>query len=227
MKSISHPDDTVVIACAAGKNHPASKDPNAGYLITRDDKPILFVADPKIAPQQSEVEYRRPDDIAPSGLSWRDELVKYNKNHRDNGANPRCLLPAWRLYKNSAYGHLVNQLGEDKVFILSAGWGLIPASFLTPYYNITFVGKGYKRRYKRARYADFSMLPDDASHPIHFVGGKSYVSLFLKLTAETDAERVIHYVGLLPRKTNCRVCRFESNQRNQRKWHYECAMTLW
>ena len=193
--------------------------------MTADGKPVFFVADPAIAPQQSEVEYRRPDDITPSGLSWRDELVKYNKNHRDNGANPRCLLPAWRLYKNSAYGHLVNQLGEDKVFILSAGWGLIPAPFLTPYYNITFVGKGYKRRYKRARYADFSMLPKDASHPIHFLGGKDYVPLFLRLTAETGAERIIHHVGSPPPAPNCRFRRFETTRRTN--WHYECAMTLW
>ena len=105
------PDDIVVIACAGSKNRPVSKDPNAGYLETENGKPILFVANPAIAPQQSEVEYRRPDHIEPSGLSWRKELVKYNKTYRDTGANPRCLLPAWRLYKNSAYGHLVNQLG--------------------------------------------------------------------------------------------------------------------
>ena len=221
------PDDTVVIVCAAGKNRPASKDPNAGCLETADGKPVLFVGDPAIAPRGSEVEYRRPDDIAPSGLSWREELVKYNKTYRDTGANPRCLLPAWRLYANPAYKHLVNQLGKDKVFILSAGWGLISAPFLMPDYNITFVGKGYKRRYKRDRYADFSMLPKDASHPIHFVGGKSYVPLFLELTEGTSAERVIHHVGLLPTAPNCRVCCFDSNPRNPRTWHYECAMTLW
>ena len=222
------PDDTVVIACAAGKNRPASTNPNAGHLTTADDKPILFVADPKIAPQQSEVEYRRPDDIAPSGLSWRDELVKYNKNHRDNGANPRCLLPAWRLYTHRAYKHLVNRLGEDKVFILSAGWGLIPAPFLTPDYDITFTQKAetYKRRCQQDDwYADFSMLPKDASHPIHFVSGRDYVPLFLRLTEGTDAERVIHHVGSPPPAPNCRFRHFETTRRTN--WHYECAMTLW
>ena len=219
------PDDTVVIACAGSKNRPASKDPNAGYFVMADGKPVLFVADPAIAPLRPEVEYQRPYDIAPSGLSWRDELDQYNKNYRDTGANPRCLLPAWRLYANSAYGHLVNRLGEDKVFILSAGWGLIPAPFLTPYYDITFVGKGYKRRYKKDRYADFSMLPKAASHPIHFVGGRSYVFLFLRLTEETSAERVIHHVGLPPTAPNCRFRFFETNRRTN--WHYECAMKLW
>ena len=59
-------------------------------------------------------------------------------------------LACLRLYKNSAYEYLVNQLGEDKVFILSAGWGLIPAPFLTPDYDITFSGnaEAYKRRRK-------------------------------------------------------------------------------
>lgn len=223
------PDDIVVIACAGSKNRPASKDPNAGYLEMANGKPILFVAYPEIAPLRSEVKYQRPDDIASSGLSWRKELVKYNKTYRDTGANPLGLLPAWRLYENSAYGHLVNQLGEDKVFILSAGWGLIPAPFLTPDYDITFSGnaEAYKRRRKQDRYADFSMLPRDSSHPIHFVGGKSYVSLFFRLTAETGAERIIHYVGDYPPPPapNCRFRRFETTRRTN--WHYECAMKLW
>ena len=216
------PDDTVVIQCAG------SKDPDAGCLMAADGKPVFFVANPAIAPQQSEVEYQRPDDIAPSGLSWREELVQYNKTCRDTGANPRCLLPAWRLYANPAYRHLVNQLGKDKVFILSAGWGLISAPFLTPDYDITFSGnaEAYKRRRKRDRYADFLMLPKDLSHPIHFVGGKDYVPLFLRLTAETDAERIIHYVGHRPSPApNCRFCRFETKR--ETNWHYECATTLW
>lgn len=215
------PEGIVVIQCAASKAR------NAGRLATADGKPILFVADPATAPRRPKVEYRRPDDIAPSGLSWRDELVKYNKTYRDTGANPLGLLPAWRLYANPAYKHLVNRLGEDKVFILSAGWGLISASFLTPNYDITFSGnaEAYKRRRKQDRYADFSMLPKDASHPIHFVGGKSYVSLFLRLTAGTGAERVIHHVGSPPPALNCRFRRFETTRRTN--WHYECAMKLW
>ena len=215
-------EGTVVIVCAA------RKDPNAGRLATADGKPVFFVADPVTAPQRPEVQYRCPDDIAPSGLSWRDELVQYNENYRDAGANPLGLLPAWRLYANPAYKHLVNQLGEDKVFILSGGWGLIPAPFLTPDYDITFSvnAEAYKRRRQQDDwYADLSMLPEDASHPIHFVGGKSYVPFFLKLTAETGAERVIHHVGSPPSAPNCRFRRFETRRRTN--WHYECAMTLW
>ena len=216
------PEGTVVIVCAA------RKDPNAGRLATADGKPVFFVADPVTAPQRSEVQYRCPDDIAPSGLSWRDELTQYNENYRDAGANPLGLLPAWRLYANPAYKHLVNQLGEDKVFILSGGWGLIPAPFLTPDYDITFSvnAEAYKRRRQQDDwYADLSMLPEDASHPIHFLGGKSYVPFFLKLTAETDAERVIHHVGSPPPAPKCRFRRFETTRRTN--WHYECAMTLW
>ena len=217
------PEGIVVIQCAASKAR------NAGCLMAADGKPVFFVANPAIAPQQSEVEYRRPDDIAPSGLSWREELVKYNKTYRDTGANPRGLLPAWRLYANRAYKHLVNQLGKDKVFILSAGWGLIPAPFLTPDYDITFSGKAeaYKRRRKQDNWdTDFLMLPKNASHPIHFVGGKDYVCLFLRLTAGTSAERVIHHVGHRPSPApNCRFCRFETTRRTN--WHYECAMELW
>ena len=222
------PEGAVVIQCAASKNRPASKDTAAGCLATADGKSILFVADPATAPLLPEVEYRRPDDIAPSGVSWRKELAKYNKNYRDTGANPLGLLPAWRLYENPAYEYLVNRLGEDKVFILSAGWGLIPASFLTPDYDITFTQKAetYKRRRQQDDwYADFSMLPKEASHPIHFVGGRDYVPLFRELMAETDAERVIHHVGSPPPAPTCRFRRFETTRRTN--WHYECAMTLW
>jgi hypothetical protein len=35
---------------------------------------------------------------------------------------------------------LVEKFGIEKVFILSAGWGLIRADFLTPNYDITFSG---------------------------------------------------------------------------------------
>ena len=43
--------------------------------------------------------------------------------------------------QRDTYRALVKRFGIDKTYILSAGWGLIPASFLTPYYDITFTGE--------------------------------------------------------------------------------------
>jgi hypothetical protein len=52
--------------------------------------------------------------------------------------NPLGLYPAYRLYENRVYGRLVEAFGVENIYILSAGWGLIRADFLTPYYDITF-----------------------------------------------------------------------------------------
>jgi hypothetical protein len=62
-------------------------------------------------------------------------LIDYNENP---GSNQLGLYPAFELYKNDIYRKLVDCFGIDKTFILSAGWGLIRASFLTPWYDITF-----------------------------------------------------------------------------------------
>ena len=211
---------TVVIQCAATKR------PNAGHLTTEDGKQVLFVANPASAPPNPDVVYRRPDDDALSGLSWRQVLAKYNEAHGSAEANPLGLLPAWRLYRESTYERLVDRLGEDNVFILSAGWGLISAAYLTPNYDVTYSANadGYKRRRPRERYADFSMLPKDTSLPIVFLGGKDYVPLFCRLTEGTSAERVVHHVGEPPAAPNCRVVRFETDRRTN--WHYECARSL-
>ena len=209
-----------VIQCAARKR------PNAGHLTTEEGKPVLFVANATTAPRNTDVVYQCPDDVALSASSWRDVLVKYNETHGSAQTNPLGLLPAWRLYQDSTYEYLVDHLGQDNVFILSAGWGLISAAFLTPMYDITFAGnvKDYKRRRSHERYADFSMLPEDPLLPIIFLGGKDYVPLFCRLTEGTSAERLVYHVGEPPCAPNCRTVRFETNRRTN--WHYECARWL-
>ena len=213
-------DFIVVIQCAARKK------PNAGHLTTEDNKPILFVANPVAAPRRPDVVHRRPDDMALSTLSWRDVLAKYNEVHRGAEDNPLGLLPAESLYADATYEYLADRLADDCLFILSAGWGLIPANFLTPNYDITFSANAedYKHRQAHERYADFSMLPKESSRPIHFLGGKSYVPLFCQLTEGTGAERIVYYVGEPPHAPNCRTVRFGTPRRTN--WHYECARNL-
>ena len=113
----------VVIQCAAKKK------PNAGCLLRRDGQKVLFVADPDFAPTGAGHAYARPDDVSDIGVSWRAALLRYND---DPGNNPLGLVPAWRLYKNKTYGLLKNRYGLERLYILSAGWGLIAAHFLTP-----------------------------------------------------------------------------------------------
>lgn len=69
----------------------------------------------------------------------------------------------------------MDRFGLHKVYILSAGWGLIRADFLTPYYyDVTFSqsAEGYKRRRKSDRYQDFSMLPEHAEEEIVFLAAR-------------------------------------------------------
>jgi hypothetical protein len=94
------------------------------------------------------------------------------------------------VYGNKVYERLADHFGGQKVFILSAGWGLIRADFLTPYYDITFSqsADAYKRRKKTDRYADFCMPPGDTDDDIFFFGGKDYLPLFC-LTDRCEQEQ--------------------------------------
>tara|TARA_R110002110_G_scaffold137735_2_gene323083 strand:- start:9692 stop:10246 length:555 start_codon:yes stop_codon:yes gene_type:complete len=161
----------VVIQCAAKKTR------NAGHLCYQNGQNVLFVAEPGSAPVSAGTKYARPDDVADTGSSWRNELIRYNEAPTNN---PLGLVPAWQLYKNPAYGFLAKTYGLEKLYILSAGWGLIAADFLTPVYDITFSSSAdaYKRRRNKDRYDDLCMLPSNSDEPVVFFGGKDYISLF-------------------------------------------------
>ena len=103
------------------------------------------------------------------------------------------------------------------------------ADFLLPDYDIMFSNQAasYKRRrkHKRDRYEDFSMLPTDRAGPIVFLGGTDYVAFFCSLTRDVEARRIVfHYSGTPPRAMDCELRRFEAA--SPRNWHYECASAL-
>jgi len=205
----------VVIQCAAKKS------PQAGYLQTSSGKNVFFVADPSLAPVREGIVYAHPDDIAEDGNSWREKLLEYNESP---GENPLGLLPAWQLYGNSTYELLMNRFGTEKLYILSAGWGLIPADFLTPDYDITFSASAekYKRRRKADRYNDFEMLDNPKSEPVVFFGGKDYISLFCELTKTVKGLKTVFFNSATPPSTpGCTIKRFVTRTRTN--WHYECA----
>ncbi len=161
-----------------------------------------------------------PSETARSLITWRDLLAEYNAT----GANPLGLLPAYRLYRHQVYGQLAGRYGVDNVFILSAGWGLIRADFLTPKYDITFSAGAdkYKKRSKRDRYNDFRMLPDDCCDDVVFFGGKDYLPLFCNLTREYRGRRFIYYnSGSPPGLPGCTLIRYQTTTRTN--WHYGCA----
>ncbi|MBB5052690.1 hypothetical protein HNQ36_002664 [Afipia massiliensis] len=204
----------VVIQCAARKHD------DAGFLRTGDGRPVLFVAQPGEAPPDGDFIYARPDDLVDSVSSWRDVLLEYNRR----GGNPLKLRPAFELYMNDSYRRLAERFGLENTFILSAGWGLINAAFLTPYYDITFsaAADSFKRRRKTEPYRDFCMLPDDSGGPVVFFGGKDYLPLFCELTRSVGLKRLVFYNSSQPPQApGCSVVRFPTTTRTN--WHYECV----
>ena len=207
----------VVIQCAAKKRS------SAGFLKTKDGRPVHFVGDPAAAPGSGSMAYARPDDMSDFGVSWRDVLLDYNRNP---GNNPLGLCRASDLYSNPIYRRIVDRIGEEKTYILSAGWGLINASFLTPNYDITFSVLDAANRYKRRRkidvYLDERALPASSEEPVFFFGGKEYVPLFCKLTSEVGVKRTVFYNSEVePVAPGCSIERFVTTTRTN--WQNECA----
>lgn len=205
----------IVIQCAAKKNS------DAGCMTNKDGVRILFVADPDAAPPSNELIYARPDDIAEGGKSWRDLLLNYNKQPH---SNPPDLYPAFQLYTNDTYRALVKKYRAENVYILSAGWGLISAEFLTPKYDITFSpsADSYKRRRKRDLYSDFRMLPEGCDDDLVFFGGKDYTPLFCKLSSDYAGKKFVFYnSATLPEAPSCELIKYHTSTRMN--WHYECA----
>lgn len=192
----------------------------SGVLPKSRRKKVVFVADPARAPASSDVIYARPDDPADDGATWREQVARYN---RTPDVNPFGLSRAYELYENQTYGELVRGFGLDNTMILSAGWGLITARFLTPRYDITFSAsaESYVRRRKTEPYRDFCSLPTEAKGPIVFFGGKEYVPLFASLTAQLDHKIVFYNSASPPSAPGCSVRRFNTSTRTN--WHYECA----
>lgn len=207
----------IVIQCAN------SKRPGAGTLLTKDSTPVKFVARPELAPDD-DYAYARPDDISDNDESWRQRLEHYNASV---SGNPLGLLPAYELYENPVYLQLAEKVGRSRLFILSAGWGLISANFLTPVYDITFSTEArgpnlYKRRRRGDHFADFCMLPENTTEPVLFLGGKSYLPLFLSLTRNIRTSRTICYNSIIPPDApGCSLVRFDTTCKTN--WHYSCA----
>jgi hypothetical protein len=207
----------VVIQCQGRKQ------PNAGRLRTVDGRPVCFVAQPALAPFDTSYVYARPDDVSDDGVSWRKKLLEYNADAR----NPYGLYPAYRLYADNLYRRLADHCGLQNLYILSAGWGLIRADFLTPYYDITFSATKPEQKYKRRRpsddYSDFAMLPPHAIGKLVFFGSSAYVGAFCHLTKNSLCEKIVFYkTGEAPEARGCVLRKFENAKRDT-NWQYDCA----
>lgn len=206
----------VVIQCSA------TKDAAAGSF-TLNGRRVRFVAHPDLYSESTGEVLFRPDDTIPSTLiTWRDYLLAYNRN--DN--NPDRLLRAAELYSPKIYRSLLQQVGTENLYILSAGWGLIKADFQLPDYDITFSSQAepWKRRTKSDIFFDFAqlILADlPAGEQIYFFGGKDYLPLYYRLTRTLVARKVIYF-------TSSRIQPDEEFEYIQygtggTNWHYRCA----
>lgn len=157
----------IVIQCAA------TKAPAAGYWRDSDGRRVNFIAHPEKAGFREGMKFARPDEVGSDGQSYRAALEAYNMRED----NPFGLYEAGRLYADSAYRQLAQHFGEDRVFILSAGWGLVRSTYCLPQYDITFsqAGGPLKKRGKRDSYNDFAQIATDEREGVHFVGGKDYI----------------------------------------------------
>lgn len=125
----------VVIQCAGRKDKTAKT-----FALKGVDQ--TFVAIPS---GENQV---RPWDEIPTltGKTWMD-CVKAYRNPTEwplfeqadiNVSGSGLLTECGRLYLPDAYSALVNRLGKENVYILSAGWGLVRADAGIPTYNVTF-----------------------------------------------------------------------------------------
>lgn len=206
----------VVIQCAG------SKQPAAGSFRTADGRRVVFVAHPALAPRADETHYAHPDDLSDrEGQTWRELVADEN---RRPGVAPSPFYPAGLLYTPAAYRTLQERVGAERLFILSAGWGLVRSDFLLPAYDITFSGSAepYKRRQARQRFSDFNHLLDEGEADTVFLGGKDYLPLFLKLSSAVRGRRLVFFNSAVPPAApGCMVQEFRSARRTN--WHYGCA----
>lgn len=213
----------IIIQCAATKKPTR---PGAG-LRTVDNRCVRFVASPRLAQENDLVQDAHPDDHFDEHCTWRQHLVDYNATQAVT--NSLGLLPAFQLYRHRVYAGLVDRFGVENVFILSAGWGLIGAGFLTPDYDITFSKapnvSPQCRRTRAQPFADLCHLPDDGV-PIAFLGGKDYLPLFYQLTHPLRATKKVFFNSATAPVLghDFHTERYPTSQKTN--WHYACAQEL-
>jgi hypothetical protein len=217
-----HFDGIVIVQCAG------TKTTGAGTMKTQTGRPIRFVAHPDGA-EEPDGTYARPDapsDI--SGRTWRGLVVEYNLSHEGRPNNPLGLLPAYMLYRPPThpdlYREAVRVLGAQQVYILSAGWGLVRATYLLPCYDITFSHQAdrYKRRGARDVYRDFAHLDEVGRKRVVFFGGISYHDALVDLTKLVRAaDKALFFNSAQePNLPGWRTKRYTSLVK--RNWHYPC-----
>ncbi len=207
------PDEMIaVIACAGRKR-------DVGFLTDEHGVCVNFVGCPEKAPADGS-KYVSPDSLSPYGVTWR-AYVAMQQDSR--------LVPAYQLYADPIYQAMFARLGH-RMYILSAGWGLIAASFGIPNYDITYSLDRSRPWTWRDPMADelcrndFAQLPNAGSEMVFF-GGAKYRPRFAALSQQYRGRRCFYHrsdgEGSQPRLEGCEPLPFRTCRRTN--WHYECA----
>lgn len=192
-----------------------------------DEQHIMFVASPEAvlnAPPPKfplGIKYCRPDDkIFDTEDTWLD-LVK-KQNHPD-------LIPAYQLYKRDIY-HKFYMKYRNNFYIISAGWGIIRASYKIPAYNITYSNSKsvpkYSRRINSDKWNDFNHLKEDSANfdensIIILFSGSNYIESFCNMTKFIKNRKIIYYTAQsISKKDGFEYSKYKKNFTN---WHYEAA----
>lgn len=213
----------IIIQCAGTK----TKDEDS-FLKDFSRRRLRFVADPTKFVGE-DVAYR-PDDMIPNeARTWREWVGSLNAGNYPEGQR---LFRAGDLYvprnKPYIYQRLIEEFGWQRVFILSAGWGLVRADFRIPNYDITFshaknVPPYARRRVKDASWKDYCQLDMADRRPLVFFGTVKYISLLGKLTREYIGIKFAFYSAdgseFDLEKAGFKVKKFARFT----NWHYECA----
>ena len=210
----------VVMICAKEKKG------NSNIIHENFNHPITFVAQP------NGVNTFLPDgDIPNLNMTWRD----YVTNNQNNNVIP---FKSYQLYIHGVYQNLFNFF-RYRLFILSAGWGLVKAEFRLPNYNITFSSSA-KPEYKRVfnnldpSFNDFNDLTynhnvglNSENEDIVFIGGRTYIKQFIARTDGIGKNKIIYHFGnepLVVLPDNFFYVQYvPNNPNNYRTWHYELA----
>ena len=208
----------IVIGCSGRKN---------GFLFSNDNVPINFVSNVNEFISQDRLCFH-PDNLIPNkNITWR-ELVAQQEVRDD-------LLPSYKLYKTEIYNRLFQHYGDD-LFIFSAGWGIVKATYKLPKYNVTFSKNNnapiYSIRNSNDIFKDFNQLEGiDDKEKIIFFAGKDYVIPFCKLTKHLPNEKIIIFKNNdvlknnpFVNKDNFQFINFKTKTRTN--WHYEFANNI-
>ena len=145
-----------------------------------------------------------PDDPKPNDkCTWR-KWVEDNQNNAIPALAYNLYIPQNPF--NDVYLNL-NEKFDDRLFILSAGWGLVKANFRLPNYDITFSvdNPANLRVFQNPNppYNDFNHLTNNhnevligRNEDIVFMGGRAYIEQFISLTENSINNKLIYYFGM-------------------------------